>query len=50
MYFLIIPAGFILWYLAYEAKPITNDEVTYLWEEENIMKRNRLLIILKQIS
>ena len=50
MYFLIIPAGFILWYLAYEAKPITNDEVTHIWEEENITKRNRLLVILKQIS
>ena len=48
MYILIIPAGFILWYLAYEAKPTINDEVTHLWEKENIVKRTKLLGILKQ--
>ena len=46
MHFFIIPIGFILWYLAYEAKPINNDEATYLWEEENFDKRIRLLNIL----
>ena len=35
MHILIFPAGFILWYLAYEAKPIINDEVTLNWEEKN---------------
>ena len=35
MHILIIPVGFLLWYLAYEAKPINNDEDTYIWEEEN---------------
>ena len=48
MYIFIIPLGFILWYLAYEAKPITNDEATHLWEEENIIKRNKLINILKE--
>ena len=48
MQILIIPLGFILWYLAYEAKPINNDEVTSLWEEENYVKREKLLNILKE--
>ena len=48
MQILIIPFGFVLWYLAYEAKPINNDEATCTWEEENIIKRTRLLNILKE--
>ena len=48
MHILIIPIGFVLWYLAYEAKPINNDEATFLWEEENFVKRNRLLSILNE--
>ena len=43
----MIPIGFLLWYLAYESKPINNDEVTYIWEEEKYDKRSRLLNILK---
>ena len=48
MQILIIPLGFILWYFAYEAKPISNDEATSLWEEENFVKRAKLLNILKE--
>ena len=48
MQFLIIPAGLILWYLAYEAKPIINDEVTINWEEKNTNKRNKLLNIINE--
>ena len=48
MYILIIPAGFILWYLAYEAKPIINDEVTHHWEKKNLNKRNKLLNIINE--
>ena len=48
MQILIIPLGFILWYLAYDAKPINNDEATSFWEEENYVKRTRLLNILKE--
>tara|TARA_Y100000994_G_C15554723_1_gene385663 strand:- start:306 stop:461 length:156 start_codon:yes stop_codon:yes gene_type:complete len=48
MHILIIPIGFVLWYLAYETKPINNDEATYIWEEENFVKRTRLLNILKE--
>ena len=48
MQILIIPLGFILWYLAYEAKPINNDEATYVWEEKNLVKRSKLKEILKE--
>ena len=48
MHFFIITGGFILWYLAYEAKPNLNDEVTSSWEENNIIKRVRLLNILRE--
>ena len=48
MHILILPVGFILWYLAYEAKPIINDEVTHDWVEENTNKRNKLLNIINQ--
>ena len=48
MQFFIIPIGFVLWYLAYETKPISNDEATASWEEENFAKRSRLLNILKE--
>tara|TARA_A100000164_G_scaffold38041_1_gene29096 strand:- start:531 stop:683 length:153 start_codon:yes stop_codon:yes gene_type:complete len=46
----LIPIGFILWYLAYEAKPISNDEATCIWEEENFVKRTKLLNILEESS
>ncbi len=48
MHFLVIPAGLILWYWAYENKPSFNDEVTSEWEEENILKRNKLISILRE--
>ena len=48
MYILILPAGFILWYLAYKAKPIFNDDVTFYWEEKNTSKRNKLLNIMNE--
>ena len=47
MHILLFPAGFILWYLAYEAKPVINDEVILQREESNTKKRNKLLNIIK---
>jgi len=47
MHILIIPFGLMLWYLAYDTKPKINDELNYLFEEKNIIKRNRLVSILK---
>ena len=47
MHFFIIPIGFLLLYLDYEAKPINNDEATNIWEEENFVKRAKLTNILK---
>ena len=48
MHILILPAGFILWYLAYEAKPVINDEITINREEKNTKKRNKLLNIINE--
>ena len=48
MHILILPAGFYLWYLAYDAKPTINDEVTLCLEEENTNKRNKLLNIINE--
>ena len=48
MHILIFPAGFVLWYLAYKAKPIISDEVTLYWEEKNTNKRNKLTNILNE--
>tara|TARA_B100000401_G_C52788056_1_gene711877 strand:- start:969 stop:1121 length:153 start_codon:yes stop_codon:yes gene_type:complete len=46
MHIFIIPLGFILWCIAYKAKPTNKDDVFYLLEEENIVKRNKLLNII----
>ena len=48
MHILLFPVGFILWYLAYEAKPMINDEVPFNWKEKNIIKRNKLLNIINE--
>ncbi len=48
MHILIFPAGFILWFLAYEAKPIINDEVRLEWEMKKKDKRNKLLNIINE--
>jgi len=48
MHILLFPVGFILRYLAYEAKTIIYDEVTIHWEEKNTNKRNKLLNIINE--
>jgi len=48
MHILLFPVGFILWYLAYEAKPVINDEITNNREEKNTKKRNKLLNIINE--
>ena len=48
MHILILSAGFILWYLAYETKPVMNNEVINNWEEKNTNKRNKLLNIINE--
>ena len=42
MELLAIPIGFVLWYLAYEAKPYKEDEVGLIWEKENSDKRSKI--------
>ena len=48
MHILILPAAFVLWYIAYEAKPVTDDEVTHNWEKKNTNKRIKLLNIINE--
>ena len=48
MHILLFPVGFILWYLAYEAKPIINDEINNNWEDEITNKRNKISNILNE--
>ena len=48
MYILIFPVGIILWYLAYEAKPIINDDVNLHWDEKKTNKRNKLFNIINE--
>jgi len=48
MQFLIFPAGFILWYLAYEAKPFINDDETLNREVKNTKRRKKLLSIINE--
>ena len=36
MHILIIPIGVLLWFIAYKAKPVINEEMTYIFEEENL--------------
>lgn len=48
MHILIIPAGLILWYLAYESKPLVYEEATPIGDEKIILKRSRLHSILNE--
>ena len=48
MHILILPVGFVLWYLAYKAKPIINDEIKNNWEDEITNKRNRISNIVNE--
>ena len=48
MYILILPVGLILWYLAYDAKPIISDELKFHKDERNANKRNKLLNIINE--
>ena len=48
MHIFILPAGFILWYLAYKAKPLFNVQATLNWEEEHTNKRNKLIDIINE--
>ena len=45
MHIIIIPIGLLLWYMAYEAKPRIDNEETNLWEEDNMVKRKKIINI-----
>ena len=42
MELIALPFAFLLWFLAYEAKPIRKDEIGLIWEEENVLKRLKI--------
>ena len=48
MHIFIIALGFILWFAAYESKPIVHDGTNDLLKEENYLKRIKLLQILNK--
>ena len=49
MHFLIVALGLILWYIAYEAKPNINEEVSKKYNERDVLKRIKLLSILNEV-
>ena len=42
MELIAIPIGFILWYVAYEAKPYKKDAAGLIWEKENLDRRSKI--------
>ena len=48
MELLALPFAFLLWFLAYDAKPVRKDEIGLIWEEENLLKRLRISNIFKE--
>ena len=48
MELIALPIAFILWFLAYEAKPIRKDEIGLIWEEENLIKRVKITTIFNE--
>ena len=50
MELIAFPFAVLLWYIAYDAKPKRDDEVGYIWEEENTNKRLRLTNLINDIN
>ena len=48
MELIALPLAFLLWLLAYEAKPIRKDEIGLIWEEENVLKRLKITNIFNE--
>ena len=48
MELIALPFAFLLWFLAYEAKPIRKDEIGLIWEEENVLKRLKITNIFNE--
>ena len=42
MELIALPFAFLLWFLAYDAKPMRKDEIGLIWEEENLLKRVKI--------
>ena len=48
MELIALPFAFLLWFLAYDAKPMKNDELGLMWEEENLLKRLKITNIFNE--
>jgi len=48
MELIALPFAFLLWFLAYEAKPRREDEIGLIWEEENVLRRLKMKNILNE--
>tara|TARA_Y100001978_G_scaffold199857_1_gene214964 strand:+ start:638 stop:805 length:168 start_codon:yes stop_codon:yes gene_type:complete len=48
MEFIALPFAFLLWFLAYDSKPIREDEIGVIWEEENILRRLKITSIFNE--
>ncbi len=42
MELIALPFAFLLWFIAYDAKPVRKDEIGLIWEEEYIIKRLKI--------
>ena len=50
MEIIALPFAFLLWFFAYEAKPMREDEIGLIWEEENLIKRVKITSIFDENS
>ena len=48
MELIALPFAFLLWFLAYEAKPTREDEIGLIWKEENVLKRLKITSIFNE--
>tara|TARA_Y100001978_G_scaffold105674_1_gene94432 strand:+ start:162 stop:314 length:153 start_codon:yes stop_codon:yes gene_type:complete len=48
MELIALPFAFLLWLLAYEAKPLRKDEIGLIWEEEYVLKRLKITNIFNE--
>ena len=48
MELIAFPFAFLLWYLAYDAKPSRKDEIGLIWEEEYLLKRLKIRNIINE--
>ena len=48
MELIALPFAILLWFLAYETKPVRKDEIGLIWEEENVYRRLKITNIFNE--